>query len=65
MPGRKFDTRLEAEELEHKVEEAGGLAGAIAAELDNGTNPKELVDAWRQASTDLMNLVARIRKLAR
>ena len=66
MPGkRKFDTRVEAEDLEQKLLEATSLANAISTELDNGTNPEERADAWEQVSQDLFAIFNRVQKLAR
>jgi hemoglobin-like flavoprotein len=64
MP-RHFDIRVNAEDLEYKIREASGLASVISGELDNGTNPNELVDAWEQASKDLASVLARVKVLAR
>ena len=64
MP-RHFDIRANAEDLEYKIREASSLASVISGELDNGTNPKELVDAWEQASKDMASVLARVKGLAR
>lgn len=66
MPGQKNYTRaMMAEDMEHKIDEAGGLAILIASDIDNGVNPPEMVNAWQEISGELTALLNRAKQLAR
>ena len=63
MPNRKFDTTLEVQELEKQLFQASALANAIAVEIDNCTGLQHVVHDWEQVSTDLINLLTRVKNL--
>lgn len=70
MPGRKqtdpvAERRMMAEDLECKLDEVSSLASTIASDLDDGTNPPELRDAWNSVAGELTGLLTRVKKLAR
>lgn len=69
MPGRsrKEPTResraQEAEEVEHKIDDAAGHICLVIGAIDEQAN-QELVNDWRQIQVELEALAERARKLA-
>lgn len=55
----------QAEDLEHKIDEAAGIATMIGSDLADGVNPPELAEAWHAIGAELTALLVRAQRLAR